>query len=59
MTDKTISPPGSPLRRRMIEDMTIRRFAPKTQSNYIHSVRKFTQFLGRSPDRARAEELRR
>lgn len=55
MTDQTISP----LRRRMIEDMTIRKFAPKTQSDYIRSVRNFTQFLGRSPDRASAEDLRR
>ena len=30
MTDRTISPSGSPLRRRMIEDMTIRKLAPKT-----------------------------
>jgi hypothetical protein len=30
MTDEAISP----LRRRMIEDMTIRKFAPKTQQDY-------------------------
>jgi integrase/recombinase XerD len=46
MTDKAISP----LRRGMIEDMTIRKFAPKTQSSYIRAVRNFTVFLGRSPD---------
>ncbi len=55
MTDKTISP----LRRRMIEDMTIRKFAPKTQASYIRAVRNLTVFLGRAPDRASAEELRR
>ena len=55
MTDKAISP----LRRRMIEDMTIRKFAPKTQASYIRAVRNFTVFLGRSPDQASAEELRR
>ena len=49
MTDRTISPSGSPLRRRMIEDMTIRRLAPKTQASYIRAVRNFTVFLGRSP----------
>ncbi len=55
MTDKAISP----LRRRMIEDMTIRKLAPKTQASYIRAVRNFTIFLGRSPDRAGAEDLRR
>ncbi len=55
MTNKAISP----LRRRMIEDMTIRKFAPKTQASYIRAVRNFTVFLGRAPDRASAEELRR
>jgi hypothetical protein len=55
MTDKAISP----LRRRMIEDMTIRKLAPKTQASYIRAVRNFTIFLGRSPDQASAEDLRR
>ena len=55
MTDKAISP----LRRRMIEDMTIRKLAPKTQASYIRSVTTFTIFLGRSPDQASAEDLRR
>jgi integrase/recombinase XerD len=55
MTDKAISP----LRRRMIEDMTIRKLAPKTQASYIRAVRDFTVFLGRSPDQASAEDLRR
>jgi len=55
MTDQAISP----LRRRMIEDMTIRKFAPKTQSSYIRAVRNFTVFLGRAPDQASAEDLRR
>ena len=35
MTDKTISPPGSPLRVRMIEDMTVRGFTASTQRGYI------------------------
>jgi site-specific recombinase XerD len=55
MTDKTISP----LRRRMIEDMRIRGFTPTTQRGYIAAVRDFTAFFGRSPDQARAEDLRR
>ncbi len=51
--------PVSPLRRRMIEDMTIRKFAPKTQASYIRAVRNFTVFLGCSPDQASVEDLRR
>jgi integrase/recombinase XerD len=43
----------------MIEDMTIRKLAPKTQASYIRAVRDFSIFLGRSPDQASAEDLRR
>jgi hypothetical protein len=46
MTDEAMSP----LRRRMIEDMTIRKLAPKTQQGYIRIVKDFAAFLGRSPD---------
>ncbi|MFQ5974316.1 MAG: tyrosine-type recombinase/integrase [Alphaproteobacteria bacterium] len=55
MTDETISP----LRRRMIEDMTVRGFTACTQRGYIAAVKRFTAFLGRSPDQATAEDLRR
>jgi integrase/recombinase XerD len=51
--------PVSALRRRMIEDMTSRRLAPKTQEAYIRAVKNFTAFFGRSPDQASAEDLRR
>ena len=51
--------PISPLRRRMIEDMTVRNFVDKTRNDYIRHVRTFTAFLGRSPDTATAEDLRR
>ena len=46
MTDQAISP----LRRRMIEDMAIRKLAPKTQHDYVQRVKDFATFLGRSPD---------
>ena len=36
----------SPLRRRMIEDMTIRQFGAHTQRDYIRQVREFIAFLG-------------
>jgi site-specific recombinase XerD len=49
----------SPLRRRMIEDMTIRKFAPRTQDGYIRAIKGFSAFLGASPERASAEDLRR
>ncbi len=55
MTNETISP----LRQRMIDDMNIRKMAPKTQAAYIRAVKNFTVFLGRSPDTASREDLRR
>jgi hypothetical protein len=41
MTDQAISPDKaiSPLRRRMIEDMAIRKLAPKTQHVYVQRVK--------------------
>ena len=48
----------SPLRQRMIDDMTQRRLNPKTQEAYIRSVVRLTRFLGRSPDTASADDLR-
>lgn len=55
MTDKPISD----LRRRMLEDMAVRRFSEKTQHDYLRHIEAFTRFLGRSPDTATAEDLRR
>ena len=49
----------SPLRQRMIDDMTMRKMAKKTQSQYIRAVKSFSRFYGRSPDGASAEDLRR
>ena len=54
MTDEYISL----LRRRMIEDMTIRNFVTKTQTEYIRRVKNFAVFLGRSPDTATREDVR-
>jgi site-specific recombinase XerD len=51
--------PISPLRQRMIEDMRLRKLGEKTQQGYIRAVRAFTVFLGRAPDTATAEDLRR
>jgi integrase/recombinase XerD len=49
----------SPLRRRMIEDMTVRKFIDKTRHDYIRYVASFAKFLGHSPDTATADDLRR
>jgi integrase/recombinase XerD len=51
--------PISPLRQRMIEDMMVRNFVEKTRNDYIRQVKTFTAFLGRLPDTATAEDLRR
>ena len=48
----------SPLRRRMIEDMTVRNLSPATQRSYVHAVAKFSRYFGCSPDRLGLEDVR-
>ena len=55
MTEQAISP----LRRRLIEDMAIRRLHPKTHQQYIRYVKKFADFVGRSAEKATPEDVRR
>jgi integrase/recombinase XerD len=55
MRDKPISD----LRRRMLEDMAVRQLGEKTRHDYIRHVEAFARFLGRSPDTATAEDVRR
>ena len=55
MSDKPISD----LRRRMIADMTVRSFGEKTQHDYIRHVEIFAKFVGRSPDTASGDDIRR
>jgi Phage integrase, N-terminal SAM-like domain len=55
MTEKAISP----LRRRLIEDMAVRRLGPKTQYHYIRHIKRFADFVGRSADKATAEDVHR
>jgi len=51
--------PGlSPLRRRMIDDMTIRNLSPATQRSYLHAVAKFSRHFGRAPDTLGLGEVR-
>ena len=54
----TIKHSTSPLRQRMIDDMTLRQLAPKTQAGYLRAVVKFTRFFGQSPDLASPDDLR-
>jgi integrase/recombinase XerD len=48
----------SPLRRRMIEDMTVRNMSPATQRSYISAVSKFSRYFGKSPERLGLEDVR-
>src|SRR5213080_1032482 len=59
MTSHPSDRPVSALRARMIEDMRVHGFSEKTRNDYIRNVRAFAAFIGRSPDTATAEDLRR
>ena len=48
----------SPLRRRMIEDMSVRNLSPATQRSYVSAVSKFSRYFGRSPDTLELEDVR-
>jgi integrase/recombinase XerD len=59
MPASTIERPVSALRQRMLDDMAMRGLRSDTQHDYIRLVRSFAAFLGRSPDTATAEDIRR
>ena len=48
----------SPLRRHMIEDMTIRNMSPATQRSYIKAASKFSRYFGRLPDKLTLDDVR-
>jgi integrase/recombinase XerD len=48
----------SPLRRRMIEDMTLRNLSRQTQQSYVYAVAKFSRHFNRPPDRLGMEDVR-
>ncbi len=58
-TTQPESAPISPLRQRMLEDMAMRGLRSHTQHDYIRIVKSFATFLGRSPDTATVEDVRR
>jgi integrase/recombinase XerD len=43
----------------MLEDMAVRKFNEATCRNYIRHIAEFAKFLGRSPDAATADDVRR
>lgn len=53
-----MSNPISPLRQRMIDDMTFRNMSPSTHKVYIYAVANFSSFHGRSPDKLGIEDVR-
>ena len=55
----TNKPHNTQLRQRMIEDMRMRKLSPKTQDGYIRVAKRFALYLGRSPETASAEDLRK
>jgi integrase/recombinase XerD len=59
MSDFVLATSISPLRQRLIDEMNMRRFSRETQRNYIRDVGRFATFLGRAPNTATAEDLRR
>ena len=47
------------LRRRMLEDLQLAVYAPKTQKSYIDAVQRLARYYNRSPDQLAEEEVRR
>ena len=58
ISTNSLAVPISPLRQRMLEDMTIRRLAPRTQADYLSAVSRFSRHFGRSADRLSYEDVR-
>jgi integrase/recombinase XerD len=56
MTEATVA--ISPLRCRMIDDMSLRNLSPATQRSHLHAVTKFSRYFGRSPDSLGFEDVR-
>ena len=59
MTDPVFEKPISDLRRRMLQDMSNRSFGDRTKHDYIRHVEALAKFLGRAPDTATVDDVRR
>jgi len=47
----------TPLRKKMIDDMKLRGFSPRTQDSYIDAVAGLAKFFYRSPDKLSKENV--
>src|SRR5262245_5984454 len=56
--EPTMTKPRTPLRQRMIEDMTIRNMSPSTRNVYVAAVSRFARHHGMAPDQLGAEHVR-
>jgi integrase/recombinase XerD len=59
MSASSVERPVSALRQRLLEDMAVRGLRSDTQHDYVRFVRSFAAFLGKPPDTATAEDIRR
>lgn len=59
MTNALTPRPATSLRERLIDDMNVRRLSRATQLNYVRDIARFAGWLGRPPDQATDEDLRR
>ena len=50
--------PTTPLRARMIADMSARTLGPASQTNHLRACKRFAAWLGRSPDTATADDVK-
>lgn len=48
----------SPLRLRLVEDMTVRNLSPATQRSYISALAMFSHYFGKSTDHLDVEDVR-
>ena len=56
---ETNARPISPLRQRMLDELSIRQFSDKTRADYIRHVETLTRFIGRGPDTATRDDRSR
>jgi site-specific recombinase XerD len=59
MTKTATTDPAPSLRERFVDDMNLHRVSRATQNNYLRDVTRFAGWLGRPPDQATDEDLRR
>lgn len=59
MATPSTDAPVSPLRQRMQHDMIMRGLGSHTRQDYVRHVRRFAAFIGRSPDTATPDDIRR